>query len=799
MKINLTHNPLAPSNAATDFRAAARIRPAWINPARPQAPPLVNAYRLSFELPHNATIRVHVSADERYAFYVDGQCIGRGPERGSDRIWFYETYDLALLAGPHQFVAMVWQLGDVAPLAQVGLAGGLLVEAEGVHAELLSTRTGAWETKPVSGISFEMPARARQMAWFVEPIQTTNGAAYPWGIETGGDDEGQQAWEAVALRREDILFPFGIHAAHVLQPAVLPAQMRALVRPGRVRHVSGAPWSDEQVVSVLAETQLVSEVIDWQALLDDAAPVQIPPHSRRQIVIDVEQYVCAYPQVRLSGGRGSRLVIGWAEALHLDASGTRKAHRDVVAGHTFIALSRDVILPDGGAQRQFEPLWWRAGRFVELLIETGDQPLTIERFTLLETRYPLEMESRFDSSDKRLDVVIPLALRGLQMCAHETYMDCPYYEQLMYVGDSRLEALTTYAISTDDRLPRKSILLFDASRLPDGFVQARYPSRDVQVIPPFSLWWIGMVYDYALWRGDRAFVAGMMPGVRAVLDGFLTHVEANGLLRAPNGWNFSDWTAGWPLGVPPDGFSGHSGLLQWHLIYTLALAVRLEEWVGETVVAQRWRTWRDTLGTAATAAYWDEARGLFADELAHTRFSEHTQCLALLSGVVTDAQFARVAHSLIADPSLTRATIYFSHYLFETYRMLDNPAALFDRLSLWFDLPAYGFKTTPEQPEPARSDCHGWGAHPLYHFFATLLGIRPGGFGFDTVEIAPMPGDLTHLSGEMVHPRGRLVLDFYFEADALRGNVHLPEGLKGRLTYRGRTQDLGSGDTQIAL
>ena len=128
----------------------------------------------------------------------------------------------------------------------------------------------------------------------------------------------------------------------------------------------------------------------------------------------------------------------------------------------------------------------------ELLIETGDQPLTVEGIGLLETRYPLEMESRFSSSDPRLDAVVPVALRGLQMCAHETYMDCPYYEQMMYVGDTRLEALTTYAISSDERLPRKAIKLFELSRLPQGFTQARYPGRDQQLIPPFALWWIGM-------------------------------------------------------------------------------------------------------------------------------------------------------------------------------------------------------------------------------------------------------------------------------------------------------------------
>ena len=67
-----------------------------------------------------------------------------------------------------------------------------------------------------------------------------------------------------------------------------------------------------------------------------------------------------------------------------------------------------------------------------------------------------------------------------------------------------------------------------------------------------------------------------------------------------------------------------------------------------------------------------------------------------------------------------------------------------DRMELWFNLIEQGFKTTPEAPEPTRSDCHGWGAHPLYHDFASLLGIdgknrRPAAFGFERVEIAPIP------------------------------------------------------------
>ena len=791
LRVLLDHNPLAPSNAVpTDFDEASDSRLAWLTPHTVALPPEVTAFRLRFDLPQAALIRIHVSADERYQLFVDGQCEGRGPERGSDRAWFYETYDVELSVGQHTFVAIVWRLGDIGPEAQIGLATGFMLEAEGPFGDMVSTRSAAWETKQVSGVTFKLPKFSSvNPAWFVEPIQTTDGVVYPWGIEMGEGD----GWETPTVRHEDILAPFGLQALHVLHPASLPAQLAVPRVGGQVRYVSDGTWSHVEMVPVVPGTHLVSEEATWQALIDGTAPLVVPPHKCRQVIIDLDDYVCAYPQIQLSGGKGSELTIGWAEALYIDYSSHTKGQRDEVEGRTFVALCRDIIKSDGGIHRRFEPLWWRAGRYVELLIKTDDDPLTIDSFCLLETRYPLEMQSSFSSSDERLDVIIPATLRGLQMCAHETFMDCPYYEQLMYVGDSRLESLTTYVISTDDRLPRKSVKMFGLSRLPDGLTQARYPSRNIQVIPPFSLWWVGMVYDYALWRGDRAFVAELLPGMRATLDAFLAHVHPDNLLKAPVGWNFSDWVADWSLGVPRDGVDGFSGLLNWHLVYTLGLAVRLEEWAGDSYLAKRWQSWREMITRAISSAFWDEQRGLFADDLEYQHFSEHTQCLALLSGALTSEQKMSVAENLLLDTSLTRTTIYFTHYLFETLRLLEQPAAFFSRMGLWFDLPVQGFKTTPEQPEPSRSDCHGWGAHPLYHYFASLLGIRPASFGFESVEIAPMPGHLLNLSGEMVHPLGKIEANFHFENIHVRGNISLPSGLAGVFRFAGKKLDLQSG------
>jgi len=61
---------------------------------------------------------------------------------------------------------------------------------------------------------------------------------------------------------------------------------------------------------------------------------------------------------------------------------------------------------------------------------------------------------------------------------------------------------------------------------------------------------------------------------------------------------------------------------------------------------------------------------LFSDDRAKAHFSEHAQCLAILSGLLEDEQCAQVGEGLLNSTELARTTIYFTHYLFEAYRVL---------------------------------------------------------------------------------------------------------------------------------
>src|SRR6185312_8780385 len=110
--------------------------------------------------------------------------------------------------------------------------------------------------------------------------------------------------------------------------------------------------------------------------------------------------------------------------------------------------------------------------------------------------------------------------RTAQLCAGELYFDYPYYKQLQYTGDSRIQALISLYVSGDDRLMRKAILDFHDSRTPEGLTQGRYPSNHLQIIPTFSLFWITMIHDYWMLRRDDAFVKQFLPAINEILNWF---------------------------------------------------------------------------------------------------------------------------------------------------------------------------------------------------------------------------------------------------------------------------------------
>src|SRR6185369_7222667 len=99
---------------------------------------------------------------------------------------------------------------------------------------------------------------------------------------------------------------------------------------------------------------------------------------------------------------------------------------------------------------------------------------------------------------------------------------------------------------------------------------------------------------------------------------------------------------------------------------------------------------------------------------------------------------------VLSDTTLIRSTYYFSFYLFEALRTAGLADRYVEQLAPWRGMLALGLTSTPENPEPTRSDSHAWAAHPNYGLLATVVGIRPSSPGFRTVVVAPALGPLKH-------------------------------------------------------
>lgn len=268
-----------------------------------------------------------------------------------------------------------------------------------------------------------------------------------------------------------------------------------------------------------------------------------------RFTLDAGEEMCAFLRLGLAGGRGAEIELLESECYVLP-DGTKGDRLDSVHGHLEGYTDRYTVA--GAENEVYEPYCFRTFRFLRVTIQTADEPLTLRFLDYEETGYPLSVKTAVDTSDKSLAPVWDISLRTLRRCMHETYMDCPFYEQLSYAMDTRAQILYTYAVSADDRLARRAIDDFRRAQRPDGLLNCSYPNVNVNVIPGFSMYYILMVHDHMLYFGDRALVKQNLPAIDRALGFFRAHLTADGLVDKTGGvngrapfWSFIDWAADW--------------------------------------------------------------------------------------------------------------------------------------------------------------------------------------------------------------------------------------------------------------
>ena len=720
---------------------------------------------------------VYVSADNRYRLFLNGQPISRGPARGDLDHWRFETVDLAprLHPGRNVLAAVIWNYADLAPMAQMSEQIGFLLQAGPGASPDLNT-SSSWKTLlDTARRPLQLTGNQVHDYYAAGLGERVDGAAYPWGWQ--GESCDDATWLPAA--EEGHAGPRGMSDSHsrwMLVPDTLPPQTETPQRFARVVRAEG--------VSVPA------------AFLAGDAPLTVPANATTTILLDQSVETTAYPLLVVSGGRGSRVRVIYAEALF--APDGAKGNRNDTNGKSIHGIA-DEFLPDGGEHRTFAPLWWRAFRFVQLEIHTADSPLTLEDFRSLFTSYPFHQVAHFQSDDAELESIAQVGWRTALLCAHETYMDSPYYEQLQYIGDTRIQGLISLYVTGDDRLLKNAVQLLGDSQTPEGLTQSRYPTALPQYIPGFSLLWIGMLHDLWWYDGQQDMLAPWLPNARAVLAWYARHLSPSGLLGRLEWWPFVDWAQQFPGGVPPHEADGQSAAQSLQFAMALEEAADLETAFGEPSEAQRDRALAAKIDAAVFRLCWDAHRHLLADTPQKKSFSQQTNSLGVLTGAIPPALQAQAMERTLSDASLTQASYYFRFYLFRAMRKAGLGDRYLAQLGPWRQMLAEGLTTFAETPGNPRSDCHAWSAHPLIDLLATVAGIEPAAPGFARIRIAPHLGSLHALEASMPTPRGTVTANYRLADGKLTADVELPSGVSGEFAWNGRTIALRPGAQRVVL
>ena len=726
-------------------------------------------FRRDFEVATDAPLTFDVSADERFVLLLDGAELARGPQRGLKNRWHYQSYRVTgLTKGVHRLEAVVWQIGEHAPLAQVSVRGGFILKAEAPYDAELTTGRAVWRVAELRNT--RMTDKGDSEAFGVGSQCQVTGTSFL--------DEEPTTWADAAVVRGPVAYFGGLVTPGWL---LFPSPLRDLT------HDRKTPGQVRRGPDVLRPGCVV------------------PAQSEATVFWHLGNYYCAYPYLRVSGGKGTEIRWDWAECL-TDAKGN-KGDRAACEGLDIARPFGDVFLCDGRANARFTTPWWRAGTWCRLTFRTADEPLTVEGVEIAEVRYPAELKAAFASDDPFLDGLQSICARSLQMCQHDMFFDCPYYEQQMYPGDTRIQGLVSGFFDTEDRLVRNALTLFDADRRENGRISMNCPTRGTQDALGFTCVEIMMFGDYARNHTNRAWLKARMPGVNHSLLGLDASADETGLLRRTPGWNFVDWVPGWvdpgvDAGMPP-GANGDRPNAEINLQYLHAMraASEAEAAVGDAPLADYWRMRAARLSAAIKRQFWCEDRALFASDAAKTSFSEHAQCLALLADVVTGEEAERCFKALVETPGLAWCTIYFRHYLFSTYFKFRRPDLFFGSLGFWKDCLDWNLSTVLEMPGTnARSDCHGWGSHPLWHLHTGVAGVRSAAPFYGRVTVEPQPAHLTFIRSRTPVPQGAVVQDLRFDGQGgVTGTVRLPDGLAGDFRWREQTLPLKAGENVVAL
>lgn len=749
-------------------------------------------FRCEMNLPEKGHLTVDITASSRYRLWVNGRPVLSGPCKGDERRQYYETVELTeqLLPGRNVFCVQVLcndpntaEIQTEERAAIYGVMGvvaghrlaveGDVINEDGTVAETLTTGKADWRVWLDNSFYLKSSDITCYLGAVTEEIDFSK-TPYYWKEVEYETSEWLKAEAADTVLPTSILFSVGVQSKFRIREREIPLLY-------------------EKEDSFARD---FSRVDGKTAGLLEKGSITVEPGQNQELILDAGVLKNGYPRYVFRGGKGGKVTITYFEKFGGQGSDLRRT--DYENGD--ISGLTDTLLLAGG-EVCYEPFWVRTFRFVRIAIQAGDEAVTLLAPGFRKTGYPLEVRSGIYSSAPWVGKLWDICVRTLENCMLETYMDCPYYEQLQFAMDTRLEALFTYVVSGDFRLPRKALIDFHYGMQPEGLTAGKYPSAYLQVLSTFSLHYIYMLWEYYQQTGDEETVRICRGNIDRILDYYDAKIGEDGLVGRLEFWEFVDWQPDWAelAGIPRALQQGPSSIINLMYAYALGCGSSLFSAMGRKGLAEEYKSRREALLERIQDLCWDAEKGMYREGPECRQFTQHAQSWAVLNGLAQGEAAKEILTHAIEDGDCLKCSFSTAYEWFRALEIAGMQEAMRDSLEDWIALLELDCTTCPETPSQARSECHAWSALPMYEMMRTMAGVVPEGICWERVRIQPHTMDLEDLQGKAATPKGDISFRYERTDGVWHYSVELPEGMEAEFVYPdGRTEYLNKGEAWMS-
>lgn len=728
-----------------------------------------------------AKLVIDISANSRYRLWVNGTAVLSGPCRGDRYRQYYETVDVSeylrsgenilaaqVLLCDHSYVKAQFQ-NERTPLISVASlpsghrlavegtvtdeAGEVLLDSAGNPAADVTTGKADWKVYLDS--SFYLLAEPVISDNLGATIEHLDFAAIPSGWKNPGfsDASWMEAEKIESVEWGEFEKKVGLYLDYPMKKRPIPL---LLEEPRILKKELGIPVFGEK---------------------DE---ITIQPFEKQTLLFAVDVLSNTYPRYYFLGGKGAKVSFTYFERFVSKEEGKTVLRDDFEHGWIGGNGLTDwiVLAADEEEETVYEPFWYRTFRFLQIEIETKEQPVTFLRPSYHRTGYPLLAKSHISSGAAWVEQLYRMCVNTLEGCMMETYMDCPFWEQMQYPMDTRLQALFTYVCSTDTALAKKALEDFHCSRIPEGLVLGKAPTGYLQVISTFSLYYIFMINEFYERTKDMEILKKYRGDVDQILEYYDGKIGESGLVEQLDYWPFIDWQEKWGQcgGKPEAMLYGPSAIINLMYAYALLTGANIMETSGRRALAEEYRARHRQICEGVQRLCWDEGRQMYREGPEFAQFTQHAQSWAVLNGMVSGEEAARLMERTFTESDVLRCYFSTCYELFRACELAGRYDLTKQQMDWWIDLIASHCTTCPETPVNSRSECHAWSALPMYELLAVIAGIRREGTGANGFVIRPHLDYVPDLSGQMVTDEGVIGFDYRRKGDVWEYEITVPKG-----------------------